>query len=698
MPGPVTYELNNDIAVITIDNPPVNAASLPVRRGLMQAFALARDDARARAVVLACGGRTFVAGADIAEFDQPTQDPWLPAVVDFIEASAKPVVAAIHGTALGGGFELAMACHYRIALESARLGLPEVTLGLLPGAQGTQRLPRLVGVHAALEIMIGGRPMSAPDAHGKGAVDRVVAADLPAAAIDYARELAAAGAAPRRLSAEPVARGGHDAAFFAEYRKSMLRETRGQFAPERIVRCVEAAVNLGFAEGCAVEGAMFDECLASPHSKALRHLFFAERECGKVPGIGKDVRRRPIARVGVVGAGTMGGGIAMCFVNAGIPVTLVETSAEALGRGLRTVRGNYEMSMQRGRMTAIDVDRRMELMRGTLDYAELAGVDLVVEAAFENMAVKQDVFRRLDAACKPGAILATNTSSLDVDRIAAATRRPQDVIGMHFFSPANVMTLLEVVRGRESADDVIATTMDIARTIGKIAVLSRVCFGFIGNRMFFPYTREAQRMLLEGVAPERIDRVAYDWGMAMGPHGVADLSGLDVFRKLYQEWEHKPADPGFCRVMMRLADEGRLGQKTRAGIFAYPDGRKATPDPAVAAIAREEAQRLGVAPHEASDDEIVERLFLAMINEGARILEEGVALRPGDIDVIYVNGYGFPRWRGGPMHHADRLGLPAVLDGILKYRARYGEESWTPAPLIERLARDGRGFADWRGS
>jgi len=695
MTGPVSYELAGDIAVVTADNPPVNALSHPVRQGLVDAFTRAAQDGDARAVVLACAGRTFFAGADITEFDQPVTDPWLPDVVAFIEACDKPVVAALFGTTLGGGLEVAMGCHYRVAAPKARIGLPEVTLGLLPGASGTQRLPRLVGVPHALDMMISGKPIRAEDALARGAIDAIVGEDVRAGAIEYARELLARGAGPRRVRDMSIDKTALPDGFFADYRKSIARSTRGYFAPERIVQCVEAAVNLPWDEALALERRLFDECRNSIHSKAMRHLFFAEREVSKVPGIGKDTARRPVKRVGVVGAGTMGGGIAMNFLNAGIPVTVLEVDDAALQRGLANIRRTYEGAVKKGRMREEELAQRMDLVTGSVDYADFAGADLVIEAVFENMALKKEVFTRLDAVCKPGAILATNTSSLDVNVIAAQTGRPQDVIGLHFFAPANVMVLLEIVRGGKTAPEVVATAMDLARTIRKVGVLVGVCFGFVGNRMFFPYIREAERMLLEGVPAARIDALASDWGMAMGPLAVMDLSGLDVFHKLNEEWTDRPDDPAYGRVIAELVGQGRLGQKSGAGVYRYAE-RKAEPDPQIEALVRRLAGELGIEAREIGDEEILERLFYSMINEGALILDEGIALRPSDIDVVFANGYGFPRYRGGPMFYADTVGLQSVLDGIARYRQRYGDRYWTPAPLLERLAREGRTFAEWQ--
>lgn len=687
----VSYVLDGDVAVITVDNPPVNALSLPVRRGLAACFERFAGDAAAKAAVLICNGRTFIAGADITEFDKPIEEPWLPKVVHYIEDLAKPVVAAIHGTALGGGLETAMGCHYRVAVATAQVGLPEVSLGLLPGATGTQRLPRLAGVEAALNAMVSGRPMSAKLAHEKGVLDAIIEGDLKAGAVAFARDLVKAGKGPRKVREITLDAASLPTDFFANYRKSIARETRGFFAPEQIIKCVEAAVSLPYPEAVKRENELFMQCMTSPQSRAQRHLFFAEREVSKVPDVPKDTALRPIRQVAVVGGGTMGGGIAMNFANVGIPVILKEISQEALDRGMAIIRGNYEGPVKKGRMTQEAMDKCMALITPTLEYKDLATADLVIEAVFETMAVKEIVFKELDAVCKPGAILASNTSTLNVDEIAAFTRRPDDVIGLHFFAPANVMTLLEIVRGAKTSNEVIATSMALAKTIRKIGVLVRVCFGFVGNRMFFPYVREAQRMMLEGVPAERVDRVAFEWGMAMGPHGVSDLSGLDVFDKLNKEWKDKPKDPAYCRMIHALVEKGRLGQKSGAGIYNY-EGRTPVPDPAVTALTKAEAERLGVKQVDVSDEEIIERLLFAMINEGALILEEGIAMRASDIDVVFCHGYGMPRHRGGPMKYADEVGLAKVVAAMEKYRARYGDLYWTPAPLLARLAKEGKTF------
>ena len=689
----VSYSREGDIAFITVNNPPVNALSLPVRQGLQQCFQQFNADADAKACVLICDGRTFIAGADITEFGKPPEDPWLPKVIEEMEALDKITVAAIHGTALGGGLETAMGCHYRCAVPSAMVGLPEVTLGLLPGATGTQRLPRLIGPKAALDAMISGKPIPAPKACEAGAVDEIVDGDLKEGATAFARRLLEEGAEPRRLSQSDVDTTEVDEHFFAEYRNKMARSTRGFFAPEQIVKCVEAAVSLPYADAVKRENELFMECMMSSHSAAQRHLFFAERACTKVNDVPKDTPLRDIKKVAVLGGGTMGGGIAMNFANAGLPVVLKEISQEALDRGLGIIRKNYENTAAKGRMTPEQVEQCMNLISGALDYEGLGDCDLIVEAVFENMALKKEIFAELDKVAKPGAILASNTSTLDIDEIAAVTSRPQDVIGWHFFAPANVMTLLELVRGEKTAHDVIATSMAMAKKIRKTAVLVGVCFGFVGNRMFFPYIREAQMMILEGVPAERIDQVAFDWGMAMGPNGVSDLSGLDVLAKVKSEWSERPDDPTLWVVIDKLVEQGRLGQKTGKGLYNYA-GRSPVPDEEVTAVAKAEAERLGVEQRpDVTDEEIIERLMYSMINEGALILEEGVAMRSSDIDVVYVHGYGMPRYRGGPMQYGDEVGLDKVVAAMEKYRERYGDTYWKPAPLLKKLADEGKTFA-----
>ncbi len=650
MSGPVSYVLKDTIGVITVDNPPVNALSQPVRQGLLDAITEAQGDA-SEAVVIICAGRTFIAGADITEFGKPLKDPWLPELLNTIEASNKLVVAALHGTSLGGGFETALAAHYRCAVPSAKIGLPEVHLGLLPGAGGTQRTPRLAGVEAALDLMTSGKPIGAAQAAAANLVDRIVDGDLNDAALAYARELVADNAPIRKSSEQPVP--GHDAAVFDNYRAGIAKRARGQVAPFKIVDCVEAAATLPFDEGLARERALFMECMDSPQSAAMRHVFFAERQAAKIDDVPKDTPKRDISSVGIIGGGTMGGGIAMSFANAGLPVTLVEISDEALDRGLGIVDKNYAGSVKRGKLSEDKAAAARANINGATDYAALADVDLVIEAVFEDPDLKKQIFAQLDGVCKQGAILATNTSYQDVDAIAAATDRPEDVIGMHFFSPANIMKLLEVVRGEKTADDVLATVMALAKRIRKVPVVSGVCYGFIGNRMLRPYSKTSQLLLLEGATPQQIDNAMETWGMAMGPLRVFDLAGLDVGYKARQALsDDMKGDPMTYRVPDVLVEMGRLGQKSGAGFYSY-DGRVPIADPAVEEVITAAAEEFGIERRDISDEEIVERLIGALVEEGRKILDEGIAQRSSDIDVVYIYGYGFPVSRGGPMFWAD---------------------------------------------
>ncbi|MBT8076240.1 MAG: enoyl-CoA hydratase/isomerase family protein [Gammaproteobacteria bacterium] len=687
------------VAVIEINSPPVNALSQAVRQGITEKLQAAIADEKVGAIVLTCAGRTFIAGADIREFGSPPLAPHLPDVVAALEASPKPVVAAIHGTALGGGFEIALGCHYRVALKSARVGLPEVKLGLLPGAGGTQRLPRLVGVQTALPMIMSGDPVTAEEAEQMGAVDHVVNGDLLVQALEYAEKLLDESKPPRRLSDIRIDPASVPENFYTEFRALHARKTRGYFAPERIIAAVQAAVGADFQDGMQQERDLFMGCMRSPESAALRHIFFAERQAGKVDGLERDTPLREINRVAMIGAGTMGGGIAMNFASKGMLVYMVDVDTAAIERGMAVVRANYMRGVKKGRMTEAQFDSLMELFIPVTDYAELADADLVIEAVFENMAVKKDIFKRLDAACKPGAILASNTSTLDIDEIARATSRPQDVLGMHFFSPANIMRLLEVVRGAETAPDVLATAMKLAKRIGKVGVVSGVCHGFIGNRMLEGYIREAGIMLLEGARPEQIDKVLYDFGFPMGPIAMGDLAGIDVGAKVREERRRKgmfPADERFGLVADRLVAMGRCGQKTSAGVYRYePGSRTPIPDPEVQALIESEADRLGIVRREISDHEILTRCVYPLINEGARILDEGIAQRASDIDVVWVNGYGFPPYRGGPMFYADAVGAEKIYTQICQYRETLGNEFgyWEPAPLLEKLAREGGKFS-----
>jgi 3-hydroxyacyl-CoA dehydrogenase len=697
MTSPVSYELVDDIGVITVANPPVNALSHAVRKGINDAIAAAQEDA-SKAVLIICEGRTFIAGADITEFGKPPREPHLPDLCNTIEASSKLVVAALHGTALGGGLEVALSCHYRCAVAGAKVGLPEVKLGLLPGAGGTQRLPRLVGASAALDLMTGGNPIDAGQAAILGLVDHVVDGDLRDAAFAWCRELVANDAEQRRtseLAVEDVPAGALE-----EYRRTLARRTRGQIAPQKIIDCVEAALSRPFPEGLQFEREKFIECMKSPQSAALRHMFFAEREAAKVRGLSSDTALRDVNKVGVIGAGTMGSGIATNFGSAGMHVVLLEVNDEALGRGLGLIDRNYQGAVKRGKMSEEQALACRGRITGTTDYGSLSDADLVIEAVFENLELKQDVFGKLDAVCRQGAILATNTSYQDVDRIAAATKRPQDVIGLHFFSPAHIMKLLEVVRAEETADDVLATCMALAKKIRKTPVVSGVCYGFIGNRMLGHYAREAQLCVIEGATPEQVDTAMEGWGMAMGPLAVFDLAGLDVGYKARQGLpEAERGDPRAFRVADALVEMNRLGQKTGAGFYRYdPETRKRSSDADVQALIEREAAELGVEQREIDSEEIVDRLMFALVNEGMNILDEGIAQRPGDIDVVYVYGYGFPAWRGGPMHYADAVGLVHVLERIREFEQRFGPDNWTPAPLLEKLVENGITLAEWAKS
>ncbi|NOR37948.1 MAG: 3-hydroxyacyl-CoA dehydrogenase [Woeseiaceae bacterium] len=690
----VNYVTDGNIGVITVNSPPVNALSQAVRQGLLDAIRTAASD-DTEAVVIHCDGRTFIAGADIKEFGKPHAEPLLPDLLNEIEASQKIIVAALHGTALGGGFETALSCHYRIALDGAKVGLPEVKLGLLPGAGGTQRVPRLAGVEASLELILSGTPIPAGRAADIGLVDKIVNADLLAEALAYARHLVETGAPVRRTS--ELAVENVDSSVFDAVFAGLSKRARGQTAPSRIVECVQNAMTMSFADGQKRERELFTECMHDPQSAALQHMFFAERVALKVAGLSDDAPIRDVKSVGIIGGGTMGGGIAMSFANAGIPVTLVEINDEALQRGLTIIDKNYAGSVKRGKLSGDKAADCRGLINGATDYSALGDVDLVIEAVFEDPELKKDIFARLDKVCKRGAILATNTSYQDVNEIAAATKRPQDVVGMHFFSPAHIMKLLEVVRAERTADDVLTTVMALAKRIRKVAVVSGVCYGFIGNRMLQGYFREAQLCLVEGGLPESIDAALYDWGMAMGPISVGDLAGLDVGYKARQaQPEEERGDPAAYRVPDVLVEAGRLGQKSGKGFYTYDaDTRTKTWDPEVQAIIEREADALGIERRPIDADEIVDRLIYALVNEGMRILEEGIAQRPGDIDVVYVYGYGFPAWRGGPMHYADAIGLDKVLARIEEFRDRFGDENWAPAPLLTKLVGEGRTLAEW---
>ncbi|MBA4062597.1 MAG: 3-hydroxyacyl-CoA dehydrogenase [Isosphaera sp.] len=698
----VSVTRDGDVGVVTINNPPVNALSQAVLRGVRAALDDLTKDPAVRAVVLTGGGRLFCGGADITEFGEMAAGRKtineFPLLLDALDASPKPVVCAIHGTAFGGGLETAMACHHRVAAPGSLVGQPEVKLGLIPGAGGTQRLPRLAGLAKAAEMCAGGEPVGAADALAAGILDKVIDGDLVAGAVAFAREVAAKGGPPRRTRdlADKLGNSTMNAMVLAGARDLVRKKARGMLAPMKAVDAVEAAATLPFDDGIRREAELFRECLLSPQSRALIHVFFAEREVSKVPGVGKDTPRIPIKRAAVVGAGTMGGGIAMTYANAGIPVLLKEADQPALDRGLATIRKNYAATVQKGRLTQQQADERLARIEPTLTYDRFREADIVVEAVFEGMALKKQVFAELDQVTRPDAVLASNTSTLDVDEIASATTRPDRVIGHHFFSPANVMKLLEVVRGKKTGADVIATSMDLAKRLGKVGVLVGNCRAFVGNRMFDPYVREANFLVEEGAAIEAVDAALTGFGMAMGPLAVVDLAGLDVGWRIRNEHRHlEPPGRKAYRAEDRLCEMGHFGQKTGAGWYRYEAGsRTPLPNPEAARLAEEAAREGGITRRAVTADEIVERTVYALVNEGARILEEGIALRAGDIDIVYVYGYGFPAFRGGPMWYAGTVGLKAVYDRVCAFEREHGP-LWAPAPLLKRLAETGKTFADY---
>ena len=693
MSDTVSFSKQGAIGLIKVNNPPVNALNQSVRAGLKACVEQGLADDSVKAMVLICEGRTFIAGADITEFAKGMGEPGLVPVIGNMETASKPIVAAIHGTALGGGLEVALGCHYRVALASAKVGLPEVHLGLLPGAGGTQRLPRLVGAQAALELIVGGGHVPAAKALELGIVDEIVEDDLEAAGIAYAEKLLADGTGPRAIrDITPEAAGPE---VFDNFEKSIARKQRGFLAPFHIIKSIRAAFELPFDEGMAREEALFMELMRSSESASQRHIFFAEREVAKVPGLAKDTVKRDINCGAVVGAGTMGGGIAMNFANAGIPVKLLEMKQDFLDKGMALIRKNYENTAKKGRISMADVEKRMALIEPTLSYDDINDVDIVIEAVFENMDVKKEVFKKLDSVCRPGAILATNTSTLDVDEIAGVTGRPQDVIGMHFFSPANVMRLLENVRGEKTADDVIATVMSFSKRIGKIGAMVGVCDGFVGNRMLHQRTRESAYLVEEGASPEQVDKVLFDFGFPMGAFTMADMAGLDVGYKVREERRKAGKVEKRDSVWIdKIVEMGRHGQKTNAGVYKYEDGRTPIPDPIVKALIADCAKEAGIEQRAISDQEILERCLYPMINEGAKILEEGIAARPLDIDIIWINGYGFPGYKGGPMFWADQIGLQNIVDAYAKYAKQFGDHYWQPAPLLAKLAKEGKGFYD----
>jgi 3-hydroxyacyl-CoA dehydrogenase len=690
---------DGDIAVITVNNPPVNALSPGVPEGIAQAIgALAQDNA-IKAAVLIGGGKTFIAGADIKKFGKITsgkeRGPGILPLTMKIEDCPKPVVAAIHGTAFGGGLEVAMAAHYRVASPAAQVGQPEVKLGIIPGAGGTQRLPRLAGVAKAVEMCAEGNPIKAMQALQYGIVDRLIEGDLRAGAIAFAREVTGKPAPKTRERNDKLGTMEQNAPIFGIARQTARAKQRGMIAPLAAIDAVEAATKLPFQQGCDFERQRFVECLFSDQSKALIHVFFGEREVAKIPDVPKETVVLPVATAAVVGAGTMGGGIAMVFANAGISVLLKEVDQPALDRGLANIRKNYANSVSKGRLTQQEADQRLSLIRPTLSFDGFASVDIVIEAVFEGMELKKQVFAQLNRICKPGSILASNTSTLSIDEIAAATSRPQFVIGTHFFSPANVMRLLEIVRGRDTAKEVIATCMQLGKKLGKVAVLVGNCMGFVGNRMFGPYRREAQFLVEEGASVEAVDKALYEFGMAMGPLATGDLAGLDVGWRIRKEHRHLQK-PGVRQPFAedKLCEMGRFGQKTSAGWYKYDEQRRPSPDPAVAELLQQWAAESGIPQRPIDPEEIVDRCVYALVNEGARILEQGYALRAVDIDIIYLYGYGFPSYRGGPMWYADTVGLNKVYERIREFHERFGA-LWEPAPLLKHLAEQSKTFASF---
>jgi 3-hydroxyacyl-CoA dehydrogenase len=687
------FEKRGHVGIIWINNPPVNAISLGVRSAIIDGVQNLAADPEIKIGVLACEGRTFMAGADITEFGKPPQSPSLHDAINAVEASPKIIVAAIHGTAFGGGLEVALGCNYRVGIASAKIGLPEVKLGILPGAGGTQRLPRLIGVEAALNIIVSGDPVPATQAAKAGVIDQIVEGDLLAGALEYVEELLRTNAPLRKIRDLEV-QASLPAGFFAEARARIAKEKKNLFSPQRIVDALEAAATLPFDAGMKRERELFLQCLANSQAKALQHVFFAERKVSNVPNLDKEVKRRDIKSVAVIGAGTMGGGITMNFLNVGIPVTLLEVKQEALDRGIGVIRKNYENSAAKGKLTHVQVEERMALLKPTLAYEDFAQADLIIEAVFETMAVKKEVFGRLDKVAKPGTILASNTSYLSIDEIAQSTSRPADVLGMHFFSPANVMRLLEIVRGEKTSQDVLATIVDLAKRINKVGVVCGNRDGFIGNRMLGGYSYQALLMLLEGALPEQIDAALRNFGMPMGVLQMSDLAGLDIGYKSRKDRDPNSYDGRVTRSADLLVEMGRLGQKTQAGYYDYtPSDRTPKPSSVVTGIIEQVSRELGITRRRFTDDEIVERCFLALMNVGCEVLREGVAYRASDIDIVYLYGYGFPAYRGGPMFWAENeVGLKTALDKLRAYSAATGGVWLKVSPLLEQLVADGKGF------
>jgi 3-hydroxyacyl-CoA dehydrogenase len=683
----VSLEKQNEIGMLWIDNPPVNALGFPVRKGMEDGIDMAEKDDEICAIVVICKGRTFCAGADIREFGKPPKEPHLPDVLNRFDQCKKPIIAAIHGTAFGGGLETALSSHFRVAVPTAQFGLPEVKLGLLPGAGGTQRLPRLIGPEKALPMIATGNPINAKKALEEGLIDEIIEGDLAQGAVDFAKKVLAENRSMKRVRDmdEKIEQARSKPEIFADFRKQLAKRARGFEAPEACVKAVEAAVEKPFEEGLAMERKLFENLMSGSQSAAQRYYFFAERQVAKIPDIPKDTPLIDIKSVGVIGAGTMGGGITMNFVNAGIPVTLVEAKQEFLDRGLGVIRKNYDISASKGKMTPEEVEKRMGLITGTTSMEDLAGADLVIEAVYENMNLKKEIFAKLDNICKDGAILATNTSYLDVNEIAAQTKRPEYVLGLHFFSPANVMRLLEIVRADKTSVSVLATALAIAKKIKKIAVVVGVCYGFAGNRMFAQRKREAEKLIMEGALPAQVDKVIYEFGFPMGPFALADLIGIDL------GWDK---DNSNSRNMQEvLCEQGRFGQKNGKGYYNYQEGSRAPqPAPEIDELIIEFSKKKGYIRREISDEEILQRCIYPIVNEGAKILEEKIAVRPSDLDVIWVNGYGWPVYRGGPMFYADLVGLDKIVDVLKKFQAEYGDD-FKPAALLEELVREGKNFS-----
>ena len=691
----VTYTVHDGVAVIAMNNPPVNGLGSVLRPGIMDGLQKAAADPAVKALVIMGTAKAFSGGADIREFNTPksTMSPTMAEIQVVQDGFTKPLVAAISGFALGGGLELALACHYRVAAPKSSLGLPEVKLGLLPGAGGTQRLPRIVGATEALKMMSTGNPVTTEKALELGLIEAIVTGDLLEGAVAFANKLVADGKGPRRVRDQSVRVDGDPKAFFETARVEVEKAARGFPAPLQILGCVEAAATLPFDEGKQEERRRFQILVDGTESKALRHMFFAERQTTKIPDVPEDTPVRKFDKAAMVGAGTMGGGITMSLVSAGIPVTLVETSQAALDKGLATIRKNYAATVSKGRLKQEAMDKCMALITPTLDLNAVKDADIVIEAVFERMDIKKELFAKLDAIMKPGAILATNTSTLDINVIAEATKRPQDVVGTHFFSPANVMRLLEVVRGAKTAKDVLATTLALGKKLKKVPVVSGVCDGFIGNRMMEKYGIQAWYLLDEGATPQQVDAAMKKFGLAMGPFTMYDMAGLDVGFAVRKRRVAERPDYAYSRIVDRVCEAGRFGQKTGKGWYRYEAGdRTPRPDPEFDKMLADYRKEIGVTPRVISDEEIVERLIYSMVNEAAKILEEGIALRASDVDVVYMTGYGFPHYRGGPMFYADTVGLPKVLAAVEKFHQGYQGALWKPAPLLAKLAGEGKGF------